>query len=79
MKTLLTAVALTTLISSPAFALARERQAPSPSTTQTGPGNGRNAVRDAEVVMCGVRMMGRDPDPWIRNELLRHANSSYPD
>jgi hypothetical protein len=30
-------------------------------------------------VVSGNRIIGRDPDPFIRGELLRHYNSGWPD
>lgn len=30
-------------------------------------------------VYFGGKVIGRDPDPFIRNELRRHADDSYPD
>ena len=30
-------------------------------------------------VRSGSRVIGRDPDPFIRGEILRHYNSSWPD
>jgi len=30
-------------------------------------------------VIAGDRIIGRDPDPFIRGELLRHYHSGYPD
>jgi hypothetical protein len=30
-------------------------------------------------VRSGNRVIGRDPDPFIRGEILRHYNSSWPD
>jgi Spy/CpxP family protein refolding chaperone len=33
----------------------------------------------SDDVMAGNKRIGRDPDPWIRNELLRHYHSGWPD
>lgn len=30
-------------------------------------------------VYAGSKRIGRDPDPWIRNEILRHYHSGWPD
>jgi hypothetical protein len=30
-------------------------------------------------VISGNRIIGRDPDPFIRGEILRHYNSGWPD
>ena len=31
------------------------------------------------TVQPGDRVIGRDPDPFIRGEILRHYNSGWPD
>jgi hypothetical protein len=42
-------------------------------------------VRDPRVsvhsndVVSGNRVIGRDPDPFIRGEILRHYDSGWPD
>jgi hypothetical protein len=38
----------------------------------------RRCVGPTDVV-SGDRIIGRDPDPFIRNQLLRAYNSGYPD
>jgi hypothetical protein len=30
-------------------------------------------------VISGNRIIGRDPDPFIRGEILRHYDSGWPD
>jgi hypothetical protein len=30
-------------------------------------------------VVAGGRIIGRDPDPFIRGEILRHYHSGWPD
>jgi hypothetical protein len=40
------------------------------SPRMTAPSNG---------VMSGNRQIGRDPDPFIREEMLRHSDSGWPD
>jgi hypothetical protein len=35
-------------------------------------------VVDSDVVRSGDRMIGRDPDPFIRGEMLRHYGTGYP-
>jgi hypothetical protein len=66
MKVLITAVALATLITAPAFA-----------QTQGDPSG--QYGRASAPVMKGGQAIGHDPDPWIRNEILRHSNSGWPD
>ncbi len=36
-------------------------------------------TRDSDDVVFGGKVIGRDPDPWIREEILRHAESGWPD
>jgi hypothetical protein len=31
------------------------------------------------VVVSGNRVIGRDPDPFIRGEILRHYDSGWPE
>jgi hypothetical protein len=38
----------------------------------------RVTVQPGDVV-SGSRIIGRDPDPFIRGELLRHYDSGWPD
>jgi hypothetical protein len=40
--------------------------------------NARGTVRPNEV-RAGSRIIGSDPDPFIRGEILRHRNSGWPD
>ena len=37
------------------------------------------AAGDPSDVLMGGRNLGRDPDPFIRNELRRHMGAGYPD
>jgi hypothetical protein len=64
MKILITAVALAALITAPALA--------------QGDPSGQYG-RVSSPVMKGGKAIGHDPDPWIRNEILRHSNSGWPD
>jgi hypothetical protein len=41
-------------------------------------GGPRNSV-DPNDVVSGNRVIGRDPDPFIRGEILRHYDSGWPD
>ena len=79
MKTLVTVVALATLVAAPAFAQTRERPVADPITSQAVQGGGQYGVRDPDAVVKGRQVIGRDPDPWIRNEILRHSDSGWPD
>jgi hypothetical protein len=76
-KTLVAAVALATLLAAPAFAQIRDHAVSNPSSPQAAPHNGQ--VTDPDAVMSNGRVIGRDPDPWIRNEMLRHYDSAWPD
>lgn len=42
-------------------------------------GYGPSVAPHPNEVMTGNRRIGRDPDPFIRGEILRHYNSSWPD
>jgi hypothetical protein len=79
MKTLVAAVALAVLTAAPALAQTFDRPASNPEAAQTAPRGGQYGVRDSDAVMDKGRMIARDPDPWIRNELLRHSHSGWPD
>jgi hypothetical protein len=74
MKTLVAAAALAALITTPALAQTFDRLGSNPQSVQTAP---RAGAPDA--VMKGRQMIGRDPDPWVRNEILRHSDSGWPD
>jgi hypothetical protein len=76
-KTLVPAVALATLLATPAFAQIRDHAVSSPTPPQAAPHNGQ--VTDPDAVISNGRVIGRDPDPWIRNEMLRHYDSAWPD
>ena len=78
MKILITAVALVTLISAPAFAQTRERAGANPNWSQPGQG-AQYGARAPGAVVKGGQVIGHDPDPWIRNEILRHSDSGWPD
>ncbi len=73
---------LTTLISSPALAQTRHHADRGYSTAPQYQPNVVRApriTRDLKDVVFGGRVIGRDPDPWIRLEILRHAESGWPD
>jgi hypothetical protein len=59
----------------------RYRPAPTAYNAQSNPNYGfgpRVRVHPHDVI-AGDRIIGRDPDPFIRGELLRHYHSGYPD
>jgi hypothetical protein len=39
----------------------------------------RRITPQSNDVRAGNRLIGRDPDPFIRGEILRHYNSGWPD
>jgi hypothetical protein len=78
LKTLITAVALATLIAAPALAQTRERPGANSNWPQAGQG-GQYGARAPGPVMKGGQVIAHDPDPWIRNEILRHSDSGWPD
>jgi hypothetical protein len=69
MKSLISAVALATLIAGPALAQTFDSPGSNPESTQAAP----------RAVIDKGRVIARDPDPWIRNEILRHSHSGWPD
>jgi hypothetical protein len=40
---------------------------------------GPHAAPPPNAAMSGNRQIGTDPDPFIREEMLRHSNSGWPD
>jgi hypothetical protein len=59
----------------------RPPAAPTAYNTQANPNYGfgpRVRIQPNDVV-SGNRVIGRDPDPFIRGELLRHYNNGWPD
>ena len=68
-KTLVTAAALAILLAAPAFAQTRDDAASNPTSPYAAPHNGQ--ARDPDAVMGNGKVIGHDPDPWIRNEILR--------
>ena len=55
--------------------------APQAYDTQANPryGFGPRVTIQPNDVVSGDRIIGRDPDPFIRGELLRHYDSGWPD
>jgi hypothetical protein len=81
--TLAVSVALATLIAAEAACAQpkRHRAAPEAYNVQANPNYGfgpRVKVHPNDVV-SGNRVIGRDPDPFIRGEILRHYHSGWPD
>jgi hypothetical protein len=89
---LATSVALAALIAAvPASAQAyrshgaayaqRRQSAPEAYDTQANPnyGFGPRVTVGPNDVVSGNRVIGRDPDPFIRGEILRHYHSGWPD
>ena len=40
---------------------------------------GHPVTRQPNDVVSGSRVIGRDPDPFIRGEILRHSDSGWPE
>ena len=79
MKKLVIAGVLAIIVAAPAFAQTLERSAANrtvPYAVQPGEHDG---ARDLDAVVKGRQVIGRDPDSWIRNEILRHSDSGWPD
>jgi hypothetical protein len=74
MKKILAAMALAALVAGPAMAQTGDR--PSPGHHHAVPGS---SVQSPDAVVKGRSVIGQDPDPWIRNEILRHSDSGWPD
>jgi hypothetical protein len=55
--------------------------APEAYDTQANPnyGFGPRVTPGPDDVVSGNRVIGRDPDPFIRGEILRHYDSGWPD
>ena len=81
MKRLVAAVALAMLIAGPAVAQTVDNPSSNPESAQASPRRDQNTngARDSNAVMDKGRVIGRDPDPWIRNEIMRHSHSGWPD
>ena len=81
MKRLISALALAALIAGPALAQRSDSPPANPESSQATPRAGQNqtGVGNPDAVIDKGRVIARDPDPWIRNELLRHSHSGWPD
>jgi hypothetical protein len=64
-----------------AASVGRYRSAPEVYNAQGNPryGFGPRVTAHPHDVITGDRVIGRDPDPFIRGEILRHYNSGWPD
>jgi hypothetical protein len=78
MRKLVIAGALAIIFAAPAFAQTYE-PAVNPSSPYAVRRGDHHGVGQPDAVMKGRQMIGRDPDPWIRNEILRHSDSGWPD
>ncbi len=65
----LAALTLAAVLAVPAFAQAAARDSD----------RALAAPLDPNAVIYNGNLIGRDPDPFIRHELLRHAESGWPD
>jgi hypothetical protein len=74
MKKILAAMALAALVAGPALAKTSDRSPPEHRYAVPG-----SSVQSPDAVTKGRSVIGRDPDPWIRNEILRHSDSGWPD
>ena len=65
---------------SPAYAQ-RHDAAPEAYDVQANPNYqfGPRVTVHPDDVVSGNRVIGRDPDPFIRGEILRHYDSGWPD
>lgn len=59
----------------------KHHAAPEAYDAQANPnyGFGPRVTVHPNDVLSGNRVIGRDPDPFIRGETLRHYNSGWPD
>ena len=76
MKKFAIAAAVIAFFITPALAQRAESPAANQSAPNATPNNERS---DPTAVMDRGKVIARDPDPWIRNELMRHSHSSWPD
>ncbi|HEY1364151.1 MAG TPA: hypothetical protein VGF60_18060 [Xanthobacteraceae bacterium] len=70
MRSLAAAIALLGLLAAPALAQRISSQSPEAAAPDLARPN---------VVMFHGKKIGQDPDPFIRNEMLRHADSGWAD
>jgi hypothetical protein len=82
---LLISVALATCITAVSAYPQDNRNTPQTDSVQRNgppdvePLDRRHITTHPHDVRSGNRVIGRDPDPFIRGEILRHYNSSWPD
>src|SRR5438105_3402268 len=81
MKRLVAALVLASLVAGPALAQRFDSPSSNPESTQASPSRGENQIGagNRDAIIDKGRVIGRDPDPWIRNEILRHSHSGWPD
>ncbi len=73
-------VALSTLIGAGAAYAQSYRGAPAYRDVESNArAEGHPVTRQPGDVVSGHRVTGRDPDPFIRGEILRHYDSGWPD
>jgi len=76
----LTSLVLSTWIGAEAAYAQTYRGAPTYRDVQSnGRAEGHAVTRQPNDVVSGGRVIGRDPDPFIRGEILRHSDSGWPD
>jgi hypothetical protein len=73
MRTFIMAV-LAGLIAVPAMAQTRDPRTSNPSAAV-----GERSAQGAGAVIFRGKVIAHDPDPWIRDEIKRHAESGWPD
>jgi hypothetical protein len=79
-KMFLTSLVLSTLIGAEAACAQTYRSAPTYRDVESNArAEGRPVTRQPNDVVSGHRVIGRDPDPFIRGEILRHSDSGWPD
>jgi hypothetical protein len=74
-------IALAVLLPAQAHAAGQRQAPPTAYDAQVNPNYGfgpRVRVHPSDVT-AGDRIIGRDPDPFIRGEILRHYHNGYPD
>jgi hypothetical protein len=78
---LATSVALATLITAQAASAQPRHQLPEAYDAQANPnyGFGPSVGIQPNDVISGSRQIGRDPDPFVRDQLLREYDSGRPD
>ena len=79
-KMFVTSLALSTLIGADAAYAQNHRGALTYRDVESNArAEGHPVTRQPNDVVSGRRVIGRDPDPFIRGEILRHSDSGWPD